>query len=88
MLSGILVGLGFYLTFNIVLTYTIGTMLRFWTDKKVGRSFADDAGIPIAAGLIVDGGIYRHEFVAEAVIAAILRVQLDTEVPIVSVVVG
>ncbi len=40
----------------------------------------------VAAGLIVDGGIYRHEFVAEAVIAAILRVQLDTEVPIVSVV--
>ncbi len=40
----------------------------------------------VAAGLIVDGGIYRHEFVAEAVIAAILQVQLDTEVPIISVV--
>ena len=50
---GILVGLGFYLPFNIVLTYTIGTILRVFTDKKIGRSFADDVGIPAAAGLIV-----------------------------------
>jgi 6,7-dimethyl-8-ribityllumazine synthase len=40
----------------------------------------------VAAGLIVDGGIYRHEFVAESVIDAMMRVQLDTEVPILSVV--
>ncbi len=40
----------------------------------------------IAAGLVVDGGIYRHEFVASAVIDGIMRVQLETEVPILSVV--
>ncbi len=50
---GILVGLGFYLPFDIVLTYTIGTALRVYTDKGHGRSFADDVGIPVAAGLIV-----------------------------------
>jgi putative OPT family oligopeptide transporter len=50
---GILVGLGFYLPFNIVLTYTIGTAMRLFTDKKYGHSFADDVGIPAAAGLIV-----------------------------------
>ena len=40
----------------------------------------------VAAGLVVDGGIYRHEFVADAVIAALMRVQLDTEVPVISAV--
>ena len=40
----------------------------------------------VAAGFVVDGGIYRHEFVADAVIAALMRVQLDTEVPVLSAV--
>lgn len=40
----------------------------------------------VAAGLVVDGGIYRHEFVAEAVIGGLMRVQLDTGVPIISAV--
>lgn len=40
----------------------------------------------IASGLIVDGGIYRHDFVAGTVLEAMMRVQLDTEVPILSVV--
>jgi putative OPT family oligopeptide transporter len=50
---GVLVGLGFYLPFNIVLTYSIGTLLRIASDARLGVRFADDAGIPIAAGLIV-----------------------------------
>jgi 6,7-dimethyl-8-ribityllumazine synthase len=40
----------------------------------------------VAAGFVVDGGIYRHEFVASSVIDALMRVQLDTEVPVISVV--
>ena len=40
----------------------------------------------VAAGLVVDGGIYRHEFVAEAVIEGLMRVQLDTGVPVFSAV--
>jgi 6,7-dimethyl-8-ribityllumazine synthase len=40
----------------------------------------------VAAGFVVDGGIYRHEFVSDAVIAALMRVQLDTEVPVISAV--
>ena len=39
--------------------------------------------IIIVAGLIVDGGIYRHEFVADAIIKSIMDIQLDTEVPII-----
>jgi 6,7-dimethyl-8-ribityllumazine synthase len=40
----------------------------------------------VAAGLVVDGGIYRHEFVADAVIKGLLEVQLRTEVPVFSAV--
>ena len=40
----------------------------------------------VAAGLVVDGGIYRHEFVADAVISALMRLQLETDVPIISAV--
>ena len=50
---GVLVGLGFYLPFNIVLTYTIGIILRMVCDKKKGVRFSEEAGIPIAAGFIV-----------------------------------
>src|ERR1700736_4732933 len=39
-----------------------------------------------AAGFVVNGGIYRHEFVADAVIQGLMRVQLDTKVPVISAV--
>lgn len=45
----------------------------------------DYAGI-VAAGLVVDGGIYRHDFVASAVIDGLMRVQLDSGVPVFSAV--
>jgi 6,7-dimethyl-8-ribityllumazine synthase len=38
------------------------------------------------AGLVVDGGIYRHEFVAQAVISGLMQVQLETEVIVLSAV--
>jgi 6,7-dimethyl-8-ribityllumazine synthase len=40
----------------------------------------------VGAGFVVDGGIYRHEFVAASVIDALMGVQLETEVPVISVV--
>ncbi|MDB5549484.1 MAG: putative Riboflavin synthase, beta subunit [Tardiphaga sp.] len=40
----------------------------------------------VAAGFVVDGGIYRHEFVADTVIKALMDVQLQTETPIFSAV--
>ena len=40
----------------------------------------------VAAALVVDGGIYRHEFVAEAVLSGLMQVQLEIEVPVISVV--
>jgi 6,7-dimethyl-8-ribityllumazine synthase len=38
-----------------------------------------------AAALVVDGGIYRHEFVAQAVIDGLMRAGLDSGVPVLSV---
>jgi len=38
------------------------------------------------SGLVVDGGIYRHEFVAQAVISGIVQVGLETGVPVLSAV--
>ncbi len=42
--------------------------------------------IIVAAGLVVDGGIYRHEFVAATVLDGMMRVQLGHDIPILSVV--
>ena len=40
----------------------------------------------VACALVVDGGIYRHEFVAHAVIDGLMRAQLDSGVPVLSAV--
>lgn len=40
----------------------------------------------VAAGLVVDGGIYRHEFVVQAVISGLMQVRLETVVPVLSAV--
>ena len=40
----------------------------------------------VAAGLVTDSGVYRHEFVAHAVIDGLMRVQLDTGKPVFSAV--
>lgn len=50
---GITVGLGFYLPFNIVLTYALGTLARVLADRYRGQRWSEDTGIPVAAGLIV-----------------------------------
>jgi 6,7-dimethyl-8-ribityllumazine synthase len=52
--------------------------------QRLARSGRYDA--IIACGLVVNGGIYRHEFVASAVIDGLMRVQLDTGTPVFSVV--
>ena len=38
-----------------------------------------------AAALVVDGGIYRHDFVAQAVVDGLMRAGLDTNVPVLSI---
>ena len=52
--------------------------------KRLARGARYDA--VIGAALVVDGGIYRHEFVAQAVINGLMQVGLETNVPILSAV--
>lgn len=40
----------------------------------------------VACALVVDGGIYRHDFVARTVIQGLMTVQLETDVPVLSAV--
>lgn len=39
-----------------------------------------------ASALVVDGGIYRHDFVAQTVCNALMQVQLETEIPVLTAV--
>ena len=40
----------------------------------------------VGSALVVDGGIYRHDFVAATVVQALMDVQLQTGVPVISAV--
>jgi 6,7-dimethyl-8-ribityllumazine synthase len=52
--------------------------------KRLAQS-GDYAAVCLS-GFVVDGGIYRHEFVAQAVLNGIVQVSLETEVPVLSAV--
>ena len=52
--------------------------------KKLIQSQTVD--IVVVAGLIADHGVYRHDFVAGTVVDALVRVGLETDTPVLSVV--
>lgn len=52
--------------------------------KRLARSGRYEA--IVACALVVDGGIYRHDFVAQSVLDGLMTVQLQTDVPVLSVV--
>lgn len=68
---GITVGLGFYLPFNIVLTYSLGTLLRVLLDHKLGQSHAENVGIPVAAGMIVGEALVGVGFAISMIVQAV-----------------
>lgn len=39
----------------------------------------------VCAAFVVDGGVYRHDFVAQAVVDGLMRAGLDSGVPVLSV---
>ncbi len=51
--------------------------------KKLGASGEYDS--VVCAALVVDGGIYRHDFVAAAVVNGLMEAQMSTGVPTFSV---
>ncbi len=69
---GIQVGLGFYLPFNIVLTYTIGMLLRIFVDWWRGLRYSEEVGIPVAAGFIVGEGLMGVGFAVYSVVAGMM----------------
>jgi len=66
-------------------SYTVSGALEIPLQAKLlAKSGA--YGAIVGAGFVVDGGIYRHEFVAQSVIDGLMQVQLETEVPVLSAV--
>jgi 6,7-dimethyl-8-ribityllumazine synthase len=51
--------------------------------RKLGETGRFDA--IVAAALVVNGGVYRHEFVAQAVVTGLMDAQMATGVPTFSV---
>lgn len=37
----------------------------------------------VVTGLVVDGGIYRHDFVAKSILESVMQLQLEFELPII-----
>jgi putative OPT family oligopeptide transporter len=66
---GVTVGLGFYLPFNIVLSYSLGTLTRIVAERRLGGGWCEDTGIPIAAGLIVGEALVGVGFAVNTVLA-------------------
>lgn len=53
------------------------------TARKLAQTGRYDA--VVAAAFVVDGGIYRHDFVAAAVVNGLMTAQMETGVPVFSV---
>lgn len=51
--------------------------------KRLAKTGRYDA--VVAAAFVVDGGIYRHDFVADAVVKGLMEAQMQTDVPVFSV---
>ena len=55
--------------------------LQARTLAKTGRYAA-----VVGAAFVVDGGIYRHDFVAEAAVAGLMQAQMEADLPVLSAV--
>lgn len=64
--------------------FEVGGALEIPLHAKLLAKTGRYAGI-VGAALVVDGGIYRHDFVAQSVVSGLMQVQLETEVPVFSV---
>ncbi len=54
----------------------------------LARSLARGGGYDavVASAFVVNGGIYRHDFVSETVVAGLMQAQMETDVPVFSAV--
>ena len=68
-----------YVVFDVPGAFEIPLMAR--TLAKTGKYDA-----VVGSAFVVDGGIYRHDFVADAVLSGLMQAQMDTDVPVLSAV--
>lgn len=54
---GVLVGLSMYLPFAYIATYGVGCVINMFVSKVKGASWAEDWGVPMAAGFIVGDAV-------------------------------
>lgn len=54
------------------------------TARRLARSGRFDA--VVGSAFVVNGGIYRHDFVSETVVNGLMQAQMDTDVPVLSAV--
>jgi uncharacterized oligopeptide transporter (OPT) family protein len=54
---GVVLGLAMYLPMSVTLTYAIGCALTVATERRFGRAWVEDVGIPLAAGFLVGEGL-------------------------------
>ncbi|MCG5078959.1 6,7-dimethyl-8-ribityllumazine synthase [Paraburkholderia tagetis] len=70
---------------NAVDVFTVPGAFEIPLQAKILARTGEYAGV-VGAGFVVNGGIYRHEFVAQAVISGLMQVQLETLTPVFSAV--
>ncbi|MDH4572004.1 6,7-dimethyl-8-ribityllumazine synthase [Salinicola acroporae] len=66
-------------------TFTVPGVFEIPLQAKLLAKSGRYAAI-VASGFVVDGGIYRHDFVSSAVIDALMSLQVEQEVPVLSAV--
>ena len=54
---GVLVGLSMYLPFAYIATYGVGCVINMFVGKVKGRGWAEEWGVPMAAGFIVGDAV-------------------------------
>ncbi|MEZ4408876.1 MAG: OPT/YSL family transporter [Polyangiales bacterium] len=54
---GVVLGLAMYLPMSVTLTYSLGCGLAVLTEKRFGRQWVEDVGVPISAGFLVGEGL-------------------------------
>ena len=66
---GVMVGLSLYLPFEYMIVFGVGCLIHMLVTRIKGPRFAEDYGVPLAAGLIVGDAVLRVGFAVCKVIS-------------------
>ena len=68
---GVMVGLSMYLPFEYMAVFGIGGIANIVARRFKGARFAEDQGVPLAAGLIVGDAVIEVIFAVKEVVAGL-----------------